>query len=85
MVMSIEEFQVFMERIGSMVRPAMSPEEVDHWYARLAKPVIAAQFRKIEHLMHEAGQKAIEGGADPDEVAAILEDARFNKDGWWDS
>ena len=63
----------------------MSSEEFDYTMAKLYKPVIADMFRKIEFLIGELGDAAIEKyGADPDEVKALLEDFKFNKDGWWD-
>lgn len=64
-----------------MVMPAW---EFEDWLARAIKPAIAAQFREIESLLEEFGQRAIEAGADADKINALLENARFNKDGWWD-
>lgn len=58
--------------------------EFEDWVCRVAKRDIAQQFREIENLMAQFGEAAVAVGADPDEVAAILEDGRFNKDGWWD-
>ena len=62
----------------------MSAEEFEYTMVLLYKPVIAERFREIEKLLAELGEAAVNDGADPEEVAAILEDARFNKDGWWD-
>ena len=62
----------------------MSAEDFEDHIARLYKPIIAEQFRRIEALLGDLRDAAVEGGADPDEVDAILEGAQFNKDGWWD-
>ena len=61
----------------------MSNDEFEDSVVRLYKPVIAAQFREIQALLSALGEAAIEGGADRDEVGAILEQAKFNRDGWW--
>ena len=58
--------------------------EFEDRVVREAKPEIAKCFREIATLMAKLGEVAIAGGADPGEVGAILEDAQFNKDGWWD-
>ena len=62
----------------------MSPEDFKYHLTHLYKPVIAGELRKIEELIKELGCKAIEAGADEDEVNELLENARFNQDGWWD-
>lgn len=62
----------------------MSNDEFEDSVVRLYRPVIADQLRRIQALLSALGEEAIEGGADPNQVKAILEQARFNKDGWWD-
>lgn len=67
-------------------RPTLvtSPEDLEWQLFYTYKPLIKWEFEKAYELLHQLGQRAIEYGADPLEIAAILQDSTFNKDGWWD-
>ena len=56
----------------------MASWELEYMLVRIVKPVIAAEFRRIYALLEEAGQQAIEGGADEEEVRQIIADAQLD-------